>query len=194
MRALIRNNHFEPFIQVDIAPFYSKISYESEGFVFIDSESIEITKNVYLNIQEYYLSLGFVFIVEGDFIPGSWWIDKIKIGFNNFRNKKEVQDAYKLGKHALELALIEEKQSVVNKNNAEAAKALLDSVKEISKFISLLGSLLVIKYLNPDSEQIIEVRNLTPKEVIRYHELKNANLNENSIIDYFLSNCKKELN
>ena len=24
LRALIRNNHFEPFVQVDIEPFYSK--------------------------------------------------------------------------------------------------------------------------------------------------------------------------
>lgn len=138
--------------------------------------------------------MGFEFLQDGEFIPGSWWINRIKLGINNFRNNKEVQDAYKLGKHALELALIEEKQSIVNKNNAEAAKALLDSIKDVTRFISLLGSLLVIKYLNPKGEQIIEVRNLTPKEVIRYNEFKNNNLDENRIIDYFSSNNKKELN
>ena len=193
MRALIRNNHYEPFVQVDIDAFYTKMNYENDGFIYIDSDNLDSAKKIYLKIKLFYNSLGFDISNEGDFIPGSWWINKIKIRFNNFKNKKEVQDAYKLGKHALELALIEEKQSVVNKNNAEAAKALLDSVKDVPRFISLLGSLLVLKYVGPSGEQIIEVRNLTPKEVIRYNELKNANLDENKIINYFLTN-RKELN
>jgi DNA phosphorothioation-dependent restriction protein DptH len=193
MRALIRNNHYEPFVQVDIDPFYNKISYRNEGFVFIDFDDIDFAKEIYLKIKLFYTSLGFEFSQEGDFIAGSWWINKIKLGINNFKNNKEVQDAYKLGKHALELVLIEEKQSIINKNNAEAAEALLNSVKEAPRFISLLGSLLVIKYIDHSENQVIEVRNLTPKEVIRYHELKNNNLDENRIIDYFVTHNRKEL-
>ena len=68
------------------------------------------------------------------------------------RNRKKYSIRHN---KAIELAVIEKAQSEVNKNNAEAAAAYLNSVKDIPEVAARFGSLIMIKLEINGRPQII---------------------------------------
>ena len=61
-------------------------------------------------------------------------------------------------------------QSQVNKNNAEAAAALLTAVKEVPFFATKMGSLVIIKITNPEGNEQVVTRLLTTAETVYYDQ------------------------
>jgi len=66
----------------------------------------------------------------------------------------------------LELAHLDKVQSEVNKNNSEAAKALMDAVKDVPNAAMAMGSLVVVK-TTTDGVPRVMIRNLTMEQVIQ---------------------------
>lgn len=127
---------------------------ESSGYLYLDTEDFETAELVFLAYISFVRSLGFEFTDEGEFFKGSWIRKGIKF-FTDVRDSEEVNDLYEKGRKAIELASIEILQSEVNKNNAEAAAAFLNSVKDIPQAATRIGSLIVLKVQVNGEPQVI---------------------------------------
>ena len=115
-----------------------------KGYLFLDIDDYFIAENVFYKYKHFAESLGFEFTNDGEFIKGSWKRRGIEF-FQKILKGKEAREIFDKGKKALELAYLEKTQSEVNRNNAEAAAAYLNSIKEVPNAVSLFGSLVVIK-------------------------------------------------
>lgn len=81
---------------------------------------------------------------DGEFVQSSWIRGKIELVQKVFKSN-EACEIFDKGKKALELTQLETKQSIVNKNNAEAAAAFINATKDIPDVTSIFGSLIVVK-------------------------------------------------
>lgn len=122
------------------------IIVQVEGYVYLATEDYGLADNVFSNYIKFAEYLGFSIANEGHFEKGSW-IRKGLSFFIKLPHSETVQEVYTKGKKAIELANIEKYQSEVNKNNADAAAALLSANKDIPEFVIRVGSLIVIKAL-----------------------------------------------
>ena len=99
---------------------------------------------------------------------GSWW-KKLFFKTKELATHPEVRDTLEAGKRALHGAC-EKPQADVNKCQAEAAAALIAALKETKCACIQLGSLLLIKCSDADSNTAVVCRTLTPEELRRLEE------------------------
>ncbi len=126
-----------------------------------DDDDIE---SIILAIRNFIESLGYVFSDDFPSIKGSWW----KTWYAKSKKvltSDQVQEGLEKGKRALELAAIEKVQSEVNKNNAEAASKLIDSLSTVNNAAMQIGSLLLVKITNNGTTSI-STRQLNQREMI----------------------------
>jgi len=133
---------------------YYELQFETSGFIYIGTDELDIAESVFSSYKELVNFLGFEFLSEGVFVKGSWIRERIKLAKRAF-NSDEVQEAFDKGKKAIELATLEKIQSEVNKNNADAISAYLNSVKDIPQTAARIGSLVIIKILVDGQPQVI---------------------------------------
>ena len=69
---------------------------------------------------------------------------------------------------------IQEPQSIVDKNEAEAAAVLLNAIDDVTNAAIQIGSLLVVKTLDANNSVAVRIRTLSSNEMI--HLEKNQNL------------------
>lgn len=119
------------------------------------TSSIEVTVTI-----EFFLHVNGSYVTyEYEPVENSWF-QKIIAKTYDQKTKSELIDDFKKAKRALEIYGIEKPQSDVDKNEAEAAAALIKSLDSIETAAIQLGSILLIK----DKSKIL-VRTLSQKEL-----------------------------
>ena len=124
------------------------------GYLYLDTDDFEQAQdafNAYISFSEF---IGLTVSDKGEFFKGSWIRKGVEL-FSRSKNSDEANAIYEKGKKAIELATIEKLQSEVNKNNSEAAAALLNSVKDIPQTAARMGSLIVLKVNIDGMPQVI---------------------------------------
>jgi hypothetical protein len=147
LRRFILKGGFEIEAAGDEEGKSEEYSIKHTGYVFIGTEDYaeaEVVFEAYLNFS---ISAGFRLVNRGEFTKGSWIRKGIEF-VQRVASSKEATEAFTKAQKALELAKIEKLQSEVNKNNADAAAALLKSMDSVPEFTSRIGSLLVLKTSN----------------------------------------------
>ncbi|MBU3004275.1 DEAD/DEAH box helicase family protein [Paraglaciecola arctica] len=119
-------------------------SAELSGSIYLSTGTFSEGFAVVEAYTQFAKSIGFSVVNNGEFVKGSWWRKGIEL-LTRAKNSSEAQELFEKGKKAIELATIEKLQSEVNKNNAEAAAAFLNSTKDISDVAAQFGSLLLVK-------------------------------------------------
>lgn len=117
---------------------------EVPGFMFLSIDDLNSANYCFEAYIKLVTSLGFEVRDLGEFTKGSWIRKGIGL-FTAAKNSDELQAIYDKGQKAIELATIEKLQSEVNKNNAEAAAAFINSVKDIPEAATRIGSLIIVK-------------------------------------------------
>ena len=135
------------------------------GYMFLDSDNYIQAENTFIAYKNFAKILGFDFISLGEFQQGSWIRKGIQLT-KKAANSQEAQELIDKGKKALELAHLEKVQSEVTKNNSEAAKALMDAVKEFPNAAIKMDSLIIIK-TTVDNIPNVVILKLTMEQVIK---------------------------
>ncbi|WP_206618024.1 type I restriction endonuclease subunit R [Hahella sp. KA22] len=139
-------------------------TYTYNGHLFFDIEDFDIAQNAFEKYKAFVWSCGMALSDEGEFYQGSWIRKGIKL-IQRAYNSEEAQQTLMKAQKAIELANIEKVQSEVNKNNSEAAAALINSLKDISQAATLIGSLVIIKLtINGESQVISQL--LTTEQLL----------------------------
>ena len=152
--------------------FEAEIRKESEGvkklrvsgYLYLDTDDFDLAQNVFQAYLHFAGYVGFEVEDKGEFAKGSWIRKGIEL-FSQAKGSDEVQEIYEKGRKAIELASIEKMQSEVNKNNAEAAAAFLNSVKDVPQAATRIGSLIILK-IRIDGEPQVITTVLTTEQLI----------------------------
>lgn len=139
-------------------------SREYTGYLFFDTNNFLTAENTFIQYRNFANSIGFELLNEGEFIKGSWIKKGIKL-IHKAANSEEAKKLIVKGKKGLELAYLDKIQSEVNKNNSEAAKFLMDAVKDIPNAAIKMGSLIIVKTTNEEIPSVL-ILNLTMEQVI----------------------------
>lgn len=115
-----------------------------QGYLYLDTDDYFVAEQAFYAYRDLALWMGLEITDAGEFVKGSWIRKRIQFVQRIFKGK-EAREVFDKGKKAIELALLEKTQSEVNRNNAEAAAAFLNSVKEIPNIAARFGSLVVVK-------------------------------------------------
>jgi hypothetical protein len=132
--------------------------------VYISEDNPELVAIVERAVTEYSEKLGFVSATEYPAEKGSWykrWIAKSKDALTS----EQAQDAFKKGKRALELALVDKKRAEINRDNAQAASDFIKAVENVPDVVAQFGSLLIVKNTNPEGKCMVITRVLCEKEM-----------------------------
>nr|WP_316348351.1 DEAD/DEAH box helicase family protein [Desulfuromonas acetoxidans] len=114
------------------------------GYLYFETNDFSQAESAFSCFKEFVASLGIEFVSEGEFFQGSWVRRGVEF-LKKVSKTDESKEVFEKGKKAIELATIEKLQSEVNKNNAEAAAAFLNSVRDIPQIAVRMGSLVIIK-------------------------------------------------
>lgn len=119
---------------------------------------------IIVSIGEFISSLGYLFSDDFPSERGSWWKSWLAKS-RRALTSEEVKEGLEKGQRALELATIEKAQSEVNKNHAEAASNLINSLSQVDNAAIQIGSLLLVKVTNGGTTSV-HTRQMTQKEMI----------------------------
>jgi hypothetical protein len=152
----------------DKEPFYRIVPirvYLSESDSGKESQMLDAINNI---------NVSFGFDIADDFPAeaGSWW-KRWFVKTHEIATRPEVADRLAKLERALELKGIQESQSRIDVNEAEAASKLLKALEGISNAAIQVGSLLIVKTSNP-IHNTVRIRTLTTNEMI--HLEKNQTL------------------
>jgi len=155
----------------------SALSYS--GHIFAETDNYNVAEKIFDATINFFEASGFEISEEGKIKQGSWFKEKVVYKIRNVFRSKEAKEIFDKTKKAIELQQIEVHQSQANKNNAEAAAALLTAVKDVPFFATKMGSLVIIKTTDQNGKEQVLTRLLTTEETIFYD--KNPTLLNNPI-------------
>lgn len=171
----------------------SALSYS--GHIFAGTDNYNVAERIFDTTSNFFETSGFEISEEGKIKQGSWFKEKVVYKIRNVFRSKEAKELFDKAKKAIELQQLEVHQSQVNKNNAEAAAALLTAVKDVPFFATKMGSLVIIKITDQNGKEQVITRLLTTEETIFYDQ-NSALLNNPIELLNSLNNSgdKKQLN
>ncbi|NEU09232.1 DEAD/DEAH box helicase family protein [Flavihumibacter sp. R14] len=171
----------------------SALSYM--GHIFVQTDNYNIAERIFNATITFFETTGFEISEEGRIKQGSWFKEKVVYKIKNIFRSKEAKEIFDKTKKAIELQQIEVHQSQANKNNAEAAAALLEAVKDVPFFATKMGSLIIIKTTDQDGKAQVITRLLTTEETIFYDQNPTLLNNPMELLDSLNDKCNiKRLN
>ena len=150
----------------DIDQILQNSALSFSGHIFADTDNYNVAEKIFDATINFFETSGFEISEEGRIKQGSWFKEKVVYKIRNVFRSKEAKEIFDKTKKAIELQQIEVHQSQANKNNAEAAAALLTAVKDVPFFSTKMGSLVIIKTTDQNEKEQIIIRLLTTEENI----------------------------
>ncbi len=124
--------------------------------------SIEIVEGT---VRGLLAALGFVIADEFPAERGSWW-HKLFAKSKDVLTQPELQLRLQKLERALELQGLHKPQAEVDKNLSEAVRDCSEAIKDQPHACIQIGSLLYLKTTNAQNESIVQVRQLSQKQLV----------------------------
>jgi type III restriction enzyme len=140
------------------------------GHIFADTDNYKVAEKVFDATVNFFETSGFEISEEGRVKQGSCFKENIIYKIRNIFRGKAATELFDKTKKAIELQQLDVHQSQVNKNNAEAAAALLTAVKDVPFFATKMGSLVIIKTTDQNGKEQVVTRLLTTEETIFFDQ------------------------
>lgn len=162
------NGYRKDFLEVVETNLYQSKSTKTKSFryfriqLYVSEGKISKLRRTTRFLVKFLYVFDLVIAQESPPIKGSWWkefIGKTK----NAVTPAALLKIFRLIKRGLEIRLVEGQQSILNKQQAEATKALLDSIVDYDQAALKIGSLLIVKN-SIKGEKSIAVRTLSETE------------------------------
>lgn len=150
--------------------------------IYVDEYSEKSIDRISKALSDYARQIGFEF--SDDFPPetGSWykrWFAKTKEGLTH----DEVIQRLKKAERALELATLHKHQASVDKDQATGAAELIKSLENTPNAACQIGSLLIVKVTDKKAGACVQVRTMTPSEMILLEKNKDLLKDPKNILD-----------
>ena len=98
------------------------------------------------------------------------WFRKLIAKTQEPATRVMLADSFAKGRRALELQLVQKNQADIDRNQAEAAAALLNALKGEDAAVVQIGSIVVLKFIDASGGARTVVRSLTQREMIYMEE------------------------
>lgn len=151
--------------------------------------------NLVESIEKLVAEFGFDKTDEFPEEDGSWW-KKLVLKTKEAMTQKEVADRLEKVERAAEIAYLDKPQAEANQCQAQAASALITSLKDTNNACIQVGSLLVVKATDNNSgkkDTSIIARTLTPMELKHLEENQAILRKPAEILDWLQNIQKKRL-
>ena len=132
---------------------------------FSEDNTVKVSQAIKLLTEAFGLEIS----IEGSPKSGSWFKDWL-LKTQELLSEPEVNEKLRKVELALETELLKKKQAEIDKNQAEAVQALIQSIQPTPNAIIQIGSILIVKRTDKDGQSAVIVRNLTSKELITLDE------------------------
>jgi len=133
--------------------------------VYTATDDADATLAISEAVEQLIASFDVEFAHEFPAESGSWF----KRWFGRTRDavaQPEVASRLKKLERALELETLQKNQSAIDKNQAEAAAALLDALGSTDEAVCQIGSILLVKIIGPTGKPQVFTRTLTQEELL----------------------------
>lgn len=137
-----------------------------DGHIYVDTDNFNLAKKIFEITENYFYTSGFEIIKDGEIQQGSWLKRKLKFKIRNPFKSKPVKEIIDKTKHGVELQYLDKVQSEVNKNNAEAAAAMIAAIKDVPNYVGQIGSILIIKGTDGNGIVHLKTIELTTEQMI----------------------------
>jgi len=134
----------------------------TEGHFYTDTNSNKKAHNLYKAFIDIIDEVGIDIILNYKEEKGSW----LKRFIGGIKNNEELNKKLEEAEHAIKLAAIDKVQSEIDKNQSESAANLSEAAKDVDSCVFKIGSLLYVKYIDPNGKKIIQCKTLTRSEMI----------------------------
>jgi hypothetical protein len=132
--------------------------------VYLSEDDPSLVSDVSRRIADYSEALGLEFIDELLSSRGSWykrWFARTKEALS----RDEVVRRLEKAERAIELVALHKEQALVDRNQAEAAARLIESLANVPNAACQIGSILVAKVTDATGTRVF-TRSLTPQQMI----------------------------
>ena len=133
------------------------------------------------------------FEISDSFPPegGSFW-KKWIVKSKDAITQPEVLERLQKAERALELATLQKYQAEVDKQQADAAGTLLQSLKDVPNAVCQIGSILIIKVTDSPSGPRVFTRSLTTREMIYLERNQHLLREPQTILESLAQHCREE--
>lgn len=143
----------------------SGLEAEYSIVVYIADDDAVKARDFLMALDEVFADNGIALIPEGPPELGSWF-QKFRIKFSDVAASDEAKRLLAKSEVALQAALLDEPQSRTNEHQANAVAHLIDAAKDVNTFVTLTGSILLIKQTDRTGRVSVISKTLLPEEVL----------------------------
>jgi hypothetical protein len=155
------------------------------GAVYLDNDSIDNIGDVVSALSELCAQFDLEIAAAEPPQKGSFF-QRLAFRFRNAATDPEVQKRLHKLEHILELELHGKRQAAIDKDEAEAASKLIQSLEKTANAVLQIGSLLIVKITPKNEPSRIIVRTLTLQELVHLSRTPSLLKNPHEIVEWTL--------
>jgi len=155
------------------------------GAVYLENDDKDVVHDVVSSLRLLYSQFDLEVAAREAIQQGSFF-QRFALRFRNAATDPEVQKRLQKLEHILELELHGKKQAAIDKDQAEAASKLIQSLEKTGNAVLQIGSLLVVKITTKNDGPRIVVRTLTLEEMIHLTRTPALLKNPQEILEWTL--------
>ena len=155
------------------------------GVLYLENDSFENVKDVVTALRELCAQFDLEIAAQEPPIKGSFF-QRFALRFRSAATDPEVQKRLHKLEHILELELHGKRQAAIDKDEAEAASKLIQSLEKTANAVLQIGSLLIVKITPKNESSRIIVRTLTLQEMVHLSRTPSLLKNPHEIVEWTL--------
>ena len=133
--------------------------------IYVKDDDLPGTDALIDAIAEIYLLGGATMVAFGPIQKGSWF-QQFRLKVVQAKNSEEGRRLLAKSELAIQAAALDEPQSRANVNNSSAVSNLINAIQNIDTFITLTGSILLVKYIDEAGKIHVRSKTLSASELI----------------------------
>lgn len=133
--------------------------------VYVKDDDLSAADALIDAIAEIYLLGNATLVAFGPIQKGSWF-QQFRLKILRAADSEEGRRLLAKSELAIQAAALDEPQSRANINNTAAVSSLISAIQNIDTFITLTGSILLVKYTDKDGKVHVRSKTLSASELI----------------------------
>lgn len=133
--------------------------------IYVKDDDLSAADALIDAIAEIYRLGGASMVALGPIQKGSWF-QQFKLKVIQAKNSEEGRRLLAKSELAIQAAALDEPQSRANVNNSAAVSNLINAIQNIDSFITLTGSILLVKYMDEAGKIHVRSKTLSASELI----------------------------
>jgi len=133
--------------------------------IYVKDDDLQAADALIDAIAEIYRLGDATMVAFGPIQKGSWF-QQFRLKLSQAKSSKEGQRLLAKSELAIQAAALDEPQSRANVNNSAAVSNLINAIQNIDTFVTLTGSILLVKYTDQAGKIHVRSKTLSAEELI----------------------------